>query len=101
MVVADPAPWVYQDGERWPAPSLTDDEFPEFDPRDEYGEWTDPEPYLQVYFSETYPPFSRRATSGGGAAYTPRTCEVYLREARAAWEDFDRSSQVASKDGDE
>lgn len=32
----------------------------------------DPEPYEQVYFSTLYEPFSRRATSGGGAAFSPR-----------------------------
>jgi hypothetical protein len=42
--------------------------------------WTDPEPYIQVYSSEVYPPFSRRATSGGGSAYQPRTREQYDAE---------------------
>lgn len=32
----DPTPWEYQDGERWTHPSTTDDEWPKFNPRDEY-----------------------------------------------------------------
>lgn len=32
----DPEPWVYQDGERWPVPSPTDDEAPTFEPGDNY-----------------------------------------------------------------
>lgn len=43
----DPMPWVYQDGERWATPSVTDDERPKWDPReDETDDLGDPEPWL-------------------------------------------------------
>lgn len=33
----DPLPWEYQDGERWAAPSPTDEETPEWSPRPEFA----------------------------------------------------------------